>query len=147
MYELCQQPLLTCCTDCYFSIHVFFIFLNSFYSFMENITSTMVSLDRILPPCNCCHHPWCVGDKSYHKALLIMFSFDGISDHASWNEVFHYRDTKLSCHNITSAYFNTEYQCCNKVSSNRNNIIVTKLILDNVNQLNLTDVKFSFLKT
>ncbi len=28
---------------------------------------------------------------------LIMFGCDGISDHASWNEVFHYRDTKLSC--------------------------------------------------
>ncbi len=26
-----------------------------------------------------------------------MFGCDGISDHASWNEVFHYRDTKLSC--------------------------------------------------
>ncbi len=45
---------------------------------------------------NYCHHSWCVGDKSYHKALLIMFSCDGISDHASWNEVFHYRDTNLS---------------------------------------------------
>ena len=43
--------------------------------------------DQTLPPCNHCHHPWCVGDKSYHKALLIMFSFDGMSDHASWNEV------------------------------------------------------------
>ncbi len=31
------------------------------------------------------------------KALLIMFSCDGMSDHASWNEVFHYWDTKLSC--------------------------------------------------
>ena len=53
--------------------------------------------DRILPPCNYCHHPWCVGHKSYHKALLIMFSCDGISDHANWNEVFQYWDTKLSC--------------------------------------------------
>ncbi len=52
--------------------------------------------DRILAPCNHCHHPWCVGDKSYHKALLIMFSCDGISNHASWNEVFSYWDTKLS---------------------------------------------------
>ena len=52
--------------------------------------------DRILAPCNYCHHPWCVGHKSYHKALLIMFGCDGISDHLSWNEVFHYRDTKLS---------------------------------------------------
>ncbi len=26
-----------------------------------------------------------------------MFGCDGISDHASWNEVFHYKDTKLSC--------------------------------------------------
>ncbi len=26
-----------------------------------------------------------------------MFGCDGISDHASWNEVFHYWDTKLSC--------------------------------------------------
>ncbi len=51
---------------------------------------------RILPPCNYCHHPWCVGGKSYHKALIIMFSCDGISDHASWNEVFHYWDTKFS---------------------------------------------------
>ncbi len=30
------------------------------------------------------------------KLLLIMFGCDGISDHASWNEVFHYGDTKLS---------------------------------------------------
>ena len=51
---------------------------------------------RILPPCNYCHHPWYVGGKSYHKALIIMFSCDGISDHASWNEVFHYWDTKFS---------------------------------------------------
>ncbi len=29
--------------------------------------------------------------------LLIMLGCDGISDHASWNEVFHYWDTKLSC--------------------------------------------------
>ena len=53
--------------------------------------------DRIPPPCNYCHHPWCVGHKSYHKALLIMFSCDGISDHDCWNEVSHYWDTKLSC--------------------------------------------------
>ncbi len=52
--------------------------------------------NRILPPCNYCHHPWCVGDKSYHKALLIMFICNGISDHAGWNKVFHYWDTKLS---------------------------------------------------
>ncbi len=26
-----------------------------------------------------------------------MFGCDDISDHASWNEVFHYWDTKLSC--------------------------------------------------
>ncbi len=26
-----------------------------------------------------------------------MFGGDGISDHASWNEVFNYWDTKLSC--------------------------------------------------
>ena len=52
---------------------------------------------RILPPCKYCHHPWCVGDKSDHKALIVMFSCDGISDHASWNEVFHYWDTKFSC--------------------------------------------------
>ncbi len=51
---------------------------------------------QILAPCNYCHHPWCVGHKSYHIALLIMFGCDGISDHASWNEVFHYWDTKLS---------------------------------------------------
>ena len=56
-------------------------------------------IDRILAPCNYCHHhdhPWCVSYKSYHKALLIMFDCDGISDHAIWNEVFHYLDTKLS---------------------------------------------------
>ncbi len=47
------------------------------------------SVDRILAPCNYCHHPWCVGHKSYHKALLIMFGCDGISEHATWNEVFH----------------------------------------------------------
>ncbi len=51
---------------------------------------------QILPPCNYCHHSWCVGDKSYHKALIIMYSCDGISDHASWNEVFNYWDTKFS---------------------------------------------------
>ncbi len=53
--------------------------------------------NRILAPCNYCHHPWCVGHKSFHKALIIMFGCDGISDHASWNEIFHYWDTKLSC--------------------------------------------------
>ncbi len=53
-------------------------------------------INRILPPCNYCHHPWYVGHKSYHKALLTMFSCDGISDHAIWNEVFHYWDSKLS---------------------------------------------------
>ncbi len=57
----------------------------------------LISSDRILAPCNYCHHPWYVGHKSYHKALLIMFGCDGISDHANWNEVFHYKDTKLSC--------------------------------------------------
>ncbi len=61
--------------------------------------------DRILAPCNYCHHPWCVGHKSYHKALLIMFCCDGISDHASWNEVFHYWDTKLSCLHLWSRTF------------------------------------------
>ncbi len=34
-------------------------------------------------PCNYCNHPWCVGHKSYHKALLIMFGCDGISEHAT----------------------------------------------------------------
>ena len=38
----------------------------------------------------CSDHPWCVTDKSYHKALLIVFGCDGITDHASWNEVFNY---------------------------------------------------------
>ncbi len=52
--------------------------------------------DRILPPCNYCHDPWCVGDKSYLKALLNMFSCDDNSDYAIWNEVFHYWDRKLS---------------------------------------------------
>ena len=47
-------------------------------------------VDRILAPCNYCLHPSCVDHKSYHNTLLIMFSCDGISDHASWNEVFHY---------------------------------------------------------
>ena len=61
--------------------------------------------DRILPPCNYCHHPWCVGDKCYHKALLIMFSCDGISGHASWNEVLDYWDTKLSCHTTSAQQF------------------------------------------
>ncbi len=27
-------------------------------------------IDRTLAPCNYCHHPWCVGHNSYHKALL-----------------------------------------------------------------------------
>ncbi len=26
-------------------------------------------INRILAPCNYCHHPWCVGHTSYHKAL------------------------------------------------------------------------------
>ena len=26
-----------------------------------------------------------------------MFGWNGISDHSTWNEVFYYRDTKLSC--------------------------------------------------
>ncbi len=60
----------------------------------QGVSSTVN--DRILAPCNYCHHPWCIGHKSYHKALLIMFGCDGISDHASWNEVFHYWDIKLS---------------------------------------------------
>ncbi len=41
--------------------------------------------DQILPPCNYCHHPWCItciGDKSYHKALLTMFRCNGMSGHA-----------------------------------------------------------------
>ena len=54
------------------------------------------TVDRILSPCNYCHHPWGDGHKSYHKALSFMFGCDGISDHACWNEVFHYWDTKLS---------------------------------------------------
>ncbi len=62
---------------------------------LQNFSFTI--LNRILPPCNYCHHPWCVGDKSYHKALSIMFSCDGMSDHACWNGVFHYLDKKLSC--------------------------------------------------
>ncbi len=60
-------------------------------------TNARWSTDRILTPCNYCHHPWCVGHKSYHKALLIMFGCDGISDNASWNEVFYWWDIKLSC--------------------------------------------------
>ena len=65
-------------------------------TYSSNFTIIGHKCDRILPPCNYCHHPWWVGDKSYHKALFIMFSCDGISDHAGWNEVFHYRDTKFS---------------------------------------------------
>ncbi len=65
-------------------------------SFMDFKFHFFPQVDPILPPCNYCHHPWCVGDKSYHKGLKIMFSCDGNSDHASWNEVFHYWDTKLS---------------------------------------------------
>ncbi len=53
-------------------------------------------VDRILAPCNYCLHPSCVDHKSYHNTLLIMFSCDGISDHASWNEVFHYWDTRFA---------------------------------------------------
>ena len=34
--------------------------------------------DRILAPYNYCHHPWYVGHKSYHKALLIIFGCDRI---------------------------------------------------------------------
>ncbi len=33
-----------------------------------------------------------------------MFGCDGISDYASWNEVFHYRDTKLSWYNEKVSY-------------------------------------------
>ncbi len=62
---------------------------------MINLTLWYIT-NRILAPCNYCHHPWCVGHKSYHKAQLIMFGCDGISDHASLNEVLHYGDTKLS---------------------------------------------------
>ncbi len=29
-----------------------------------------------------------------------MFSYDGMSDHASWSDVFHYWDSKLSCKDI-----------------------------------------------
>ncbi len=67
--------------------------------------------NRILPPCNYCHHPWCVGDKSYHKALLIMFSCDGISDHGGWNDVFHYRDTKFSCSILLQRYKGASINC------------------------------------
>ncbi len=52
--------------------------------------------DRILPPCNYCHHPWCFVDKSHHRSVLIMLSCYGISDHVSLSEVSHYWDTKLS---------------------------------------------------
>ncbi len=34
-----------------------------------------ITSHQILPPCNYCHHHWYVGDKSYHQALIIMFSF------------------------------------------------------------------------
>ena len=63
--------------------------------------------NQILCARNYCHHPWCVGDKSYRKALLIMFTCDGMSDHASRNEDFHYWDTKLS-------WIKTPYQTDNK---------------------------------
>ncbi len=69
-------------------------------SFIAWSLAIRLHVDRILPPCNYCHHPWCVGHKSYHKALSIMFDCDGISDHASWNEVLHYRDTKLSWYTL-----------------------------------------------
>ncbi len=72
-------------------------FANSRISFWNKIQpASLCYIDRILPACNYCHHPWCVGDKCYHKALIIMFSWDGLSDHASWNEVCHYWDTRLS---------------------------------------------------
>ncbi len=56
---------------------------------LYKLWSSSLSYDQILAPCNYCHHPWCVGHTSYHKALLIMFGCDGISDHDSGNEVFH----------------------------------------------------------
>ncbi len=53
-------------------------------------------LSRILPPYNFCHHPWCVGDKSYHKALSIMFSCNGMSDHNKSKVKF----ALLWCHSL-----------------------------------------------
>ncbi len=38
-----------------------------------NHTRTLYNINQILPACNYCHLPWCVGYNSYHKALLIMF--------------------------------------------------------------------------
>ncbi len=71
-------------------------YYDHFHFFTTCTLQQVFPYDRILAPCNYCHHPWCVGHKSYHKALVIMFGCDGISDHASWNEVFHYWDAKLS---------------------------------------------------
>ncbi len=81
-----------------------FFFISSNIEYSEHALIPYITYkctDRILAPCNYCHHPWCGSHKSYHKALLTMFGCDGISDHASWNEAFHYWDTKLSWTHIT----------------------------------------------
>ena len=87
-------------------MHVWPFILQQPYCWMSLSVCTACTVlhlpPSVLPPCNYCHHPWSVGDKSYHKALLIVFSCDGMSDHASWNEVFHYWDTELSCPCSTS---------------------------------------------
>ena len=79
---------------CYQGTHI--VLVKNLLAYWPVLLALSVKLDRIIAPCNYCHHPWCVGDNSYHKALLIMFSCDGMSDHASWSEVFHYWDTRLS---------------------------------------------------
>ncbi len=72
--------------------------------------------NQILSPCNYYYHPWCVGDKSCHKALFIMFRCDGMSDHDSWNEVFHYGDTEFSCVETHSNPVGRTWFLCRKVS-------------------------------
>ena len=49
--------------------HVFYVPTPS-HATESVVLSIQCHFDQILAPCNCCHHPWCVGHKSYHKALL-----------------------------------------------------------------------------
>ena len=79
-------------------------------------------------------YPWCVGDKSYHKALLIMFRCDGILDHASLNEVFHYWDTQLSWY----TYIVIEYNYVKSTNFAEGSIICTSNHLTLANQIHFS---------
>ncbi len=65
-----------------------------------SILLSLGCINWILPPCNYCHHSWCASRmccrQTYHKGVIIMFICDDMSDHVSWNEVFHYHVTALT---------------------------------------------------